>query len=181
MPNNIVDIQIARDYMRIDGDVPDSVIQLLVASAAKRTEDYCATNWRIRPTIDTHIGTGRSDRIYLYRSPVISVESVSINGTPYDGYTALLPSGEIIGSWDKDASVVVQYTAGYIRDTDDPLELIPDAVSAILLCAATWYNNPTGTLSDSVTGIGSVNYGEEVRIPQAAMARLAALRRRPIL
>ena len=178
----IVSLDKAKRYLRVDGDDNDKTIEILINSATRRTEDYCATLWYQREVTEYHIGDGRSI-MYLYRNPLVSISKVSVNGEDIspDGYGIKYASGTLTRFWARGDVIVVTYTAGFVAPGGDPDIEIPQAVSGVLMCVASWYNNLTGATSESITGIGQVEYGVEIDLPQGVKAGLSSLRQRPLL
>jgi hypothetical protein len=174
----IVTLETAKGFLKVDHEDDDALIELLIETASKKTADYCNSQWIQKEFTETHIGDGKV-KLYLYRQPVVEVESVTINDEDYDDYTERLSSGYLWGSWAKDAEIVVTYTAGYISPESDSNinAVIPDACLAVLDCVADWYNNRIGVKAESVSGLGSVTYNDEYELPQSAKAKLSSLRK----
>jgi hypothetical protein len=174
----IVTLQDTKGFLKVDSNDDDSLIELLIETASKKTADYCNSQWVMREIEEVHIGDGKT-KLYLYRQPVISVESVTIDGEEYTDYTERLSGGYLTGNWAKDLEIIVTYTAGYAAwnsDTDINT-IIPDARLAVLDCVAEWYNNRIGIKSESVSGIGQITYNDEYDLPQSAKAKLSGLRK----
>lgn len=76
-----------------------------------------------------------------------------------DDYTEWLHIGRLKGSWLKDYEYVVVYTAGYGATRAAAQTAVPQAVTAILITVANWYDNRLAVSSESVTGVGTTNYG----------------------
>lgn len=76
-----------------------------------------------------------------------------------DDYTEWLHIGRLKGSWLNGYEYEVVYTAGYGADRAAAQSAIPQAVTAVLITIANWYENRLAVSSESVTGIGTVNYG----------------------
>ena len=91
-----------------------------------------------------------------------------------DDYTELLDIGRLKGSWLKDYIYQVIYVAGYGADRTTVQPLLPDAVTAVLVAVANWYENRTGVSSESISGIGSVTYDQG--LPEASKKLLGALK-----
>lgn len=172
----LVTLQLAKDYLKISGTDSDTVLETLIEAATRRTEDYCNSAWVKREITETHIGDGKN-RLYLYRQPVTEVDSVTIDGEEYTDYTERLSIGMLWGSWTNLTEIVVTYAAGYLNDITEALTTIPDAVAAVLMTVAAWYNNPEGLDSQNISGIGSVSFGGELELPDRAKAKLTALRK----
>lgn len=91
-------------------------------------------------------------------------------------YTESLAIGRLLGLWLKNYTYQVIYSAGYGADRDTVQPLIPDAVTAVLIAVANWYNNRLGLRSESAAGIGSVDYGDPGELPAASKKLLQSLR-----
>lgn len=174
----IVTLPDTKGFLKVDNNDDDSLIELLIETATKKTADYCNSQWIMREFEETHIGDGKT-KLYLYRQPVISVESVTVDGEAYTDYTERLSGGYLWGSWAKDTEIIVTYTAGYIEwdSSADINTVIPEACLAVLDCVAEWYNNRIGIKTESVSGIGQVTYNDEYDLPQSAKAKLSGLRK----
>jgi hypothetical protein len=93
-----------------------------------------------------------------------------------DDYTEWLHIGRLKGSWLNNYIYRVVYSAGYGANRATVQPLLPDAVTAVLIAVATWYENRLGVKSQSITGIGSVDYGDPEDLPAAAKAKLRLLK-----
>lgn len=182
----LITLDQAKEYLRVDGDDNDGIIEILIEAATKKTEDYCSTHWVKRQVTETHIGDGKQN-LNLYRMPVVEVDSVTIDGDEITDYTERLSVGRLYRTvWPSGSEIVVSYTAGYGEPMEYGYEdwelqkLVPDAVLAILGAIGEWYNNRIGVKSESLSGIGSVTYGDEEELPASAKAKLSALRKRVI-
>lgn len=174
----IVTLPDTKGFLKVDNNDDDSLIELLIETATKKTADYCNSQWIMREFEEVHIGDGKT-KLYLYRQPVISVESVTVDGEAYTDYTERLSGGYLWGSWAKDTEIIVTYTAGYIEwdSSADINTVIPEACLAVLDCVAEWYNNRIGIKTELVSGIGQVTYNDEYDLPQSAKAKLSGLRK----
>jgi len=168
----------AKKYLKVDNTDNDTIIELMIETATKKTEDHCNSFWVKREITETHIGDGKQF-LYLYRQPIVEIASVTIDGEDEEDYIGRLSRGLLYLSsgWPLGAEVEVVYTAGYLDEADDALIEIPDAVLAVLACLGEWYNNPQGVASESVSGIGSVTYNTEMELPASAKAKLTSLRK----
>lgn len=174
----IVTLESTKGFLKIDHDDDDALIEMLIETATKKTADYCNSQWVMREFVETHIGDGRT-KLYLYKQPVAEIDSVIIDGVVYADYTERLSGGYLVGSWAKEAEIIVTYTAGYIEwdSSADINTVIPEACLAVLDCVADWYNNRMGLKTESVSGLGSVTYNDEFELPQSAKAKLSSLRK----
>ncbi len=92
-------------------------------------------------------------------------------------YTEKLHLGRLSGSWLQDYEYVVIYTAGYGATRAAAQAAVPEAVLAVLAAVAWWYENRLGLKSESVTGIGSADYGDPGELPPLSLKYLAKLNR----
>jgi hypothetical protein len=166
----MIDLETAKTYLKIDNDDSGDVIELLIAAAERKTENYCSTYWEQKEIEETHIGEG-TVYLYLYRMPIEEVTKVVIDEVEYTDFTERLSIGMLYGSWPKLSEIVVTYTAGYVEAPDE-------AKLAVLMCVADWFNNPQGLASINISGIGSTSFGEELDLPDRVKAKLSGLRKR---
>lgn len=174
----VVTLTEAKNYLRIDGSDDDTTLELMIEMATEKTEDYCSSYWVKRSVTETHIGDGKT-YLYLYRTPIESIESVIVDGVELeDGdYVELLAIGRLTGRiWAKDSVIVVSYTAGY-ADSYGEIAIPNAAKLAVLNAVAVWWNNRTGVTGESISGIGSVTYGNEEELPNSVKAKLSSLRK----
>ncbi len=160
----------------------DANLELLINAATKKAEDYCGRYFMPRSITETRVGDNKKI-LRLSRQPVISVTTVTIDGTEVTDYEErLLSVGRLYreDTWPEDYEVVITYVAGYGDDAEATLEevqaLIPDAVMGILTAVAIWYENRLGASSQSITGIGSISYAEMGELPAPALKWLNSLK-----
>ena len=183
--NALVTLDQAKAYLRIDGSENDEIIAMMIDAATRKTEDHCSSFWVKREITETHIGDGKQN-LNLRRMPIVEVDSVTLDGDELTDYVERLSMGRLYRSvWSRGAEIVVTYTAGYGEAMEYGYEgelqqLVPDAVLAVLAAVGEWYNRRFGATSESVSGIGSVTYGDEDELPASAKAKLTALRQRVI-
>ena len=92
----------------------------------------------------------------------------------FQDYTEQLSVGRLSGGWLKGTEYQIVYSAGSGVDRATVAALLPDAVTAILIAVANWYENRTGVSSESISGIGSTNYDQG--LPEASKKLLGALK-----
>ena len=173
----LITVAQAKEYLKVSNSDNDNVIEALIESATRKTEDYCASRWVSRSIVETHIGQGEQS-LYLYRMPISEVASVTIDGTAYTGYEERLSIGMLYGVWTKLTEIIVTYTAGYVADRTTAVANIPDAVIAVMEALGIWYNNRLGATYEQVGGIGALNYGKGLTLPDSVKAQLSSLRKR---
>jgi uncharacterized phiE125 gp8 family phage protein len=175
----IVTLAEAKNFLRIDDSDDDDSLELMLESATEKTEDYCSSYWVKRSVTETHIGDGKTI-LCLYRMPVESIESVTVDDVELEvtDYVELLAIGRLTGrTWTKDSIIEISYTAGYADSYGEVA--VPNAAKlAVLNTIAVWWNNRTGVSAESVSGIGSVTYGNESELPDSVKAKLSSLRKR---
>jgi len=173
----LITVAQAKEYLKISNSDNDNVIEAMVESATRRTEDYCSSRWVIREIVETHVGDG-GKYLYLYRMPITAVASITIDGTAYTGYEERLSIGMLYGVWTALTEIIVTYSAGYIADITTAVANVPDAVIAVMQAVAIWYNNRLGATSENIGGIGSIAYGMDLELPDSVKAKLSSLRKR---
>ena len=175
----LITVAQAKEYLKVSNDDNDNVIEALIESATRKTEDYCGSRWVSREIAETHIGEGNLT-LYLHRLPISEVASVTIDATAYTGYEQRLSIGMLYGVWPNLSEIIVTYTAGYVEDRTTAVANIPDAVIGVMQAVAIWYNNRLGVTSENVGGIGSAIYGEDLQLPDSVKSKLSSLRKRII-
>lgn len=93
-----------------------------------------------------------------------------------DDYEEWLNIGRLKGSWEKNYIYVVVYIAGYGVTRSEAQADIPDAVAAVLMTVANWYENRLGVKSENVTGIGSADYGPAGILSDGAKQLLSSIK-----
>lgn len=168
----------------------DDLLEILINSATKKCEDFCGRAFIQRTTTENRIGDG-GNLLKLNKRPVSTLTSITLAGgtltedtdfTLYkeEGYLtrpiAISPwTTDILSiSWTEGTKIVVTYTAGYASTRAATQALVPDAVLAVLVAVANWYENRLGLASESVSGIGSQSYviGE---LPEQSRKLLSSL------
>ena len=177
--NALITLAQAKEYLKVSNSDNDNVIEALIESATRKTEDYCASRWVSREITETHIGVG-DKFLYLWRMPISEVTEVTIDAEAYTSYEERLTIGALYGAWPSLSEIIVTYTAGYIDDIGTAVANIPDAVIAVMQCVAIWFNNPLGATTENIAGVGSIVYGGDIELPDAVKAKLSDLRKRII-
>lgn len=172
----------------------DELLTFLIKTATKKCEDYCGRAFIQRAITEYRVGDGGT-LLKLNRRPVTSVTSVTLGGTSltedtdftlYDEEGVLKrPLGGTEGSfwatniqgigWTDGYKITIVYTAGYAATRAATQTLVPDAVMAVLVAVANWYENRLGISRESVSGVGSVEYdiGE---LPEQSKRLLSSLK-----
>lgn len=158
-------------------DYDDDLLEMLIDSATVKAEEYTARAFIQREIIEMHIGDG-TQVFKLYRQPIVDVDSITIDGDALTTWLERLSIGRLYHSiiWEKDAEIIVTYTAGYGADRAATQALIPAAMTAVLIAIAVWYENRLGVKSQNISGVGSVDYGEIGELPEASKRLLNSLR-----
>lgn len=153
----------------------DDLLETLIGAATKKAEDYTGRAFIQREITETRVGDG-TRILKLYRQPIVDVASVTIGGNDID-WSERLSIGRLYHpfAWEEYAEIVVTYTAGY-GDMATTQAAVPDAVVAVLGAVATWYENRMGIKSQSIAGVGSVDYGDLEGLPEASKKKLDSLR-----
>lgn len=176
-PANLAPITAAYDYAASANtfeSYDDDILDTLINAATKKCEDYCGRAFIQRAITENRIGDG-GQILVLNKRPVNTFTSLTIStvalteDTDYSLYkeegmlrrpiTTSLWTDNVAGvAWTKDAKIVMVYNAGYASTRAATQALVPDAVLAVLVAVANWYENRLGLKSESVTGVGSQEY-----------------------
>ena len=152
----------------------DDLIDILINAATKKCEDFCRRAFVRRAITENRIGDGGA-RVVLNKKPVSSLTSVTLAGstmtedtdfTLYDSEGVMLrPAGVSFwtddihaASWTNTAKIVISYEAGYADTVAATQALVPEAVTAVLVAVANWYENRLGLISETVAGVGAQSY-----------------------
>lgn len=98
-----------------------------------------------------------------------------------DDYTEQLSIGRLKGSWLNGYEYVIVYTAGYATTMELAQAAVPDAKLFVLKALAFLYENRTGFMSQNISGVGSVDYGDIEELPPAVMKWLKGFSRGGLL
>ncbi len=172
----------------------DELLEFLINAATKKCEDYCGRAFIQRSITEYRIGDGGT-LLKLNKRPVSTLTSVVMGSstltedtdfTLYDEEGVLKrPLGGTEGSfwatniqgigWTDGYKITIVYTAGYAATRAATQALVPDAVMAVLVAVANWYENRLGVNSQNVSGVGSVDYdiGE---LPEQSKRLLSSLK-----
>jgi hypothetical protein len=169
----------------------DDILDVLINAATKKCEDYCGRAFIQRSITENRVGDG-GKRLVLNKKPVNTFTSITVSGTALvedTDFTLYKEDGVIIRpvaislwtdnigyvTWTETAKIVMVYNAGYASTRAATQALVPDAVLAVLITVASFYENRLGLKSQSVTGIGSQDFGEIGEIPEQAKKLLGSL------
>jgi len=155
----------------------DLLIEDLIEAATKKAEDYVGRAFVQREITETHIGDNKQV-LRLYKRPVVDVDTITIGGESLTSWSERLSIGRVyhLVVWPEDYEIVVVYTAGYGADRAATQALVPDAVTAVLIAVATWYENRLGVKSQNISGVGSIDYGDPDDLPEASKKKIGSLR-----
>lgn len=157
----------------------DELLESLINAATKKAEDYTGRAFVQRAITETHIGDG-TKIMKLYKMPIVAAEAIAItiDGVELTTWSERLSIGRLyhLAVWPWYSEVAVVYQAGYGADRAATQPLIPDAVVAVLIAVATWYENRMGVKSQNISGIGSIDYGDPEGLPEASKKKLDSLR-----
>ena len=160
-------------------DYDDRLLEQLIDTATKKAEDYTERAFIQRGITEQHIGDG-GRVLKLNKQPILEIDSVKINGEEITDYTARLAIGRLYRSrWNLEDEIEIVYTAGHGGEDADQEEVqlsVPDAVLAVKIAVANWYNNRLGLRSENISGVGSADYGEAGELPDISLKLLTKLR-----
>ncbi len=158
-----------------------------------KTGDGTTTAFTLGYTPKTNSLTVYVDGTLKSTGYVLSGQTVTFTPAPSDGskivfrfevsldltddYEEKLHIGRLIGSWLKDYEYIVTYTAGYDSTMAGAQAACPEAAMAVLSAVAVWYENRMGLKSESVTGIGSLEYDKVLELPAISKEYLTSLKR----
>jgi len=182
------------DYAASDDtfeDYDDDLLEILINSATKKCEDYCGRVFIQRAITENRIGDGGKSLI-LNKRPGNTFTSITISGTALTedtDFTLYKEEGVLIRpvavslwtenlavvTWTETAKIVIVYNAGYASTRAATQALVPDAVLAVLVAVANWYENRLGLKSQNISGIGSQDFGEIGELPTQAKRLLSGL------
>ena len=151
----------------------DELIEKLIETATRIAEEYTGRAFVQRDITETHLGDG-TQILKLYKLPIISIDTITIDDEELTTYSQRLAIGRIYHpyAWPVNSEIVVTYKAGY-GDLETTQASVPNAVTAVLLIVTDLYEN-RGDKVDSlnIAGLGSVSY----KAPSRALELLDTLR-----
>jgi len=155
----------------------DALLEVLINAATRKAEVYTGRAFISQEIIETHIGDGRQ-ALKLYKQPVTEISNITLDGDEVADYSERLSIGRLyhLVVWPLDYEIVVTYTAGYAETRAATQALVPEAVTAVMVAVAFWYDNRLGIKSENIAGVGSVDYGEPSEMPPEALRLLDSLR-----
>jgi len=92
-------------------------------------------------------------------------------------YIEQLSTARLKGRWYNEYEYQIVYTAGYGATRALTQAAMPSAVTACMMTVSIWYENRLGITSETVTGVGSVDYGATGELPITAKNYLSSIRR----
>lgn len=175
----MIDLELAKAHLRVDGSAEDALIQSYIDAAAAWVEGFTGRLLTRREVTQTLASFG--DYVPLWWGPDPDFDTLTIDYLDSDGQAATVtdPRGvrdrvyAPLGGWPSvldHSAIAVTYTAGYDEDASapDPAAVPADLVQAQLMLVAHWYMN-----REAVNG-GAAN---EVPLGVEAICR----RYRPVL
>ncbi|MEK4798057.1 head-tail connector protein [Thermoactinomyces sp. FSL K6-2592] len=115
-PNAFITVQDVKDYLKIEHDLEDALLENLINRATDILEkERYFKGIKEREYTETHDGEGTPE-IFLLNYPVTNVTSVKINGTPINDYQVSKDNGVLkyAGIFPEGfGNIEVSYTAGY--------------------------------------------------------------------
>jgi hypothetical protein len=162
-------------------DYDDTTLELMIEAATQLAEDYTGRAFVQRTITETHYGDD-SDILKLYRQPVVSITSVTMEGSSISSsnYTERLAIGRLYYAplWIQDYEIIVVYVAGYgaDRDTTQADKNGKIGMMGVLTTVAHMWENRLGLKTMNVAGVGSTDYGIIGELPEAAKKILNPLK-----
>lgn len=162
-PASDMPITASYDKVAVDGtfeSYDNEVLELLIEAVTQKAENYTGRAFVQREIVETRIGDG-TKMLKLYKQPVVSVASITVDGVEFTGWSERLSIGRLYHStvWTRDAEVVITYTAGYGVDRAATQALVSQVVDAVLLIIAfLWENRVDRVDKDSISGLSSTSY-----------------------
>lgn len=150
-------------------DVEPSVVEAFIDAATTRIENYCDNGFVQRTFTEYHTGginqhtLGGAKRLFLSRSPIVSVSSVTDQDDTPTAIAATsyriapdLNALEHISTWPAPVGRwIVIYTAGAFATTAD---VTADLQLAVHFLVADWLGDPQRPVLSTSTGTRSQNY-----------------------
>jgi len=173
-------------------DYDDDLLEILINAATKKCEDYCGRAFIQRAITENRIGDGGT-QLWLNKKPVNTFTSITLGGgslTEDTDFTLYKEEGYLIRpisatsfwsdnlegiGWTNKYKIVIAYNAGYGATRAATQALVPDAVLAVLVTVASFYENRLGLKSQNISGVGSQDFGEIGEIPTQAKKLLSSL------
>ncbi len=172
----------------------DELLEFLINAATKKCEDYCGRAFIQRSITEYRVGDSGT-LLKLNKRPVSTLTSVVMGSSTLTEDTDFTLFGEegvlrrpLAGTegsfwatniqgigWTDGYKITIVYTAGYASTRAATQALVPDAVMAVLVAVANWYENRLGVKAESVSGVGSVSY-EIDDLPEQSKRLLSSLK-----
>lgn len=192
---DLTTLEVVKAECGITDTASDTRIERLITQASVAIGSWCCRAFageEVRETLQDQ--PSRCPHRVLSRHPIISITSITIDGTTIDpsGYQVNTALGLIyrrINSkaalWER-GETVVTYTAGYVLPPDDERDLPEDVEAACIMMVrtalATSSPDDTRIRSKTVEGVGGRTYFETSAdaVPPAAQALLEPYRERGV-
>jgi len=175
----------------------DDILEIIINAATKKCEDYAKRAYINRDITESRVGDG-GNHLLLNKRPVNSISSITIQASGASDASTLTentnftlhkeggyltrPMGQSFWTtdllslcWTKDAKIEITYNAGYSSTRAAVQDLVPDAVMAVLITTAVWYENRLSLKSQNISGVGSIDYGAIGELPEQAKKLLGGI------
>lgn len=170
--NSIISVHYQRSqYFTGDGltcifplaELPDNVEVYINGTLKTVTADYTVSGQAV-----TFV-TAPADGAHIVFKYFVEMKTVM-------DFSEWLSIGRLQGAWLNSYVYKVVYSVGYGADRDTVQPILPEAVSAVLVAVANWWNNRLGVRSENQQGIGSVDYGDAGELPPLSKKLLRSLK-----
>jgi len=125
------------------------------------------TDYALSGQVVTFVSAPADDAELIFRFNV----SLVLNSSFFEQ----LYIGRLTGSWLLNYEYVIVYTAGYGSTRALAQAAVPDALTAVLIAIANWWENRLGLSTQNISGIGSASYAG-LGLPDASKELLNSLR-----
>ncbi|MCO6178820.1 hypothetical protein [Ciceribacter sp. RN22] len=175
--------------LKITGGGDDAYLSMLIDQASSAIEAWCDRVFAVETVREVITRIVPAHTLVVSRWPVLSVTSVSLNGSPADPIVAQPGEGGLLCFW-KDGSrmgwwpggrIEVEYQAGYVLP-GQPGRTLPADIerAALTLIKAHWFSRNRDPLirSETVDDAGSTDYfpGTVSQLPPEVESLLAPYR-----
>lgn len=173
--HNPVSLEEAKNYLKVDYNTDDDLIEALIFAARKQVENELGGLLIVKRTV-TQKQTGGVKTIDLMREPMVSISSITYyedfdsTGTVISSTDYRFADGAIFhrnGFWDEGREAdgyVIVYTAGLVDDTGQAAENSPETIRmAILRIVAYLYENREEYSTQISEGGLTVTYNKKIR------------------
>jgi len=162
-------LEMVKSEIRLSGTAEDDFLKVLIDQATDTIQTWCRRVFSRETLSEKLYPTVPARSLVLSRWPVISVASVTVNGTAVDletveqdagGYLYQLDANGLRSTWPS-GLIAVEYVAGYLLPGEEGRTLPHDIERAMInLIKAIWYARTRDPMirSDSIEGLGATTY-----------------------